>query len=45
MLANPDFWGGDLTGELPGFEASVAASLEAIFSKGAKEAIAEVVAK
>ena len=45
VLANPDFWGSDLTGELPGFEASVAASLEAIFTKGAKEAIAEVVAK
>ena len=43
VLTNVDFWGSDLTAELPGFEASVAASLEAIFTKGAKAAIEEVV--
>ena len=45
MLTNVDFWGSDLTAELPGFEASVAASLDAIFTKGAAKAIEEVVAK
>ena len=44
VLTNPDFWGSDLTAELPGFEASVAASLEAL-RKDARAAIAEVVAK
>ena len=44
VLTNPDFWGSDLTGDLPGFEASVAASLEAL-RKDARAAIAEVVAK
>lgn len=43
VLTNADFWGGDLTAEIPGFESSVAASLEAIFTKGAKAAIEEVV--
>ena len=43
VLTNPEFWGGDLTAEIPGFEASVAASLEAIFTKGAKKVIEEVV--
>ena len=45
VLTNADFWGSDLTAELPGFEASVAASLDAIFTKGATKAIEEVVAK
>ena len=45
VLTNVDFWGSDLTAELPGFEASVAASLDAIFTKGAAKAIEEVVAK
>ena len=45
VLTNADFWGSDLTAELPGFEASVAASLDAIFTKGAAKAIEEVVAK
>ena len=44
VLTNPDFWGSDLTSDLPGFEASVAASLEAL-RKDARAAIAEVVAK
>ena len=43
VLTNVDFWGSDLTTEIPGFEASVAASLESIFTKGAKAAIEEVV--
>ena len=45
VLTNVDFWGSDLTAELPGFEASVAKSLDAIFTKGAAKAIEEVVAK
>ena len=45
VLTNVDFWGSDLTAELPGFEASVAASLDEIFTKGAAKAIEEVVAK
>ena len=45
VLTNADFWGSGLTAELPGFEASVAASLDAIFTKGAAKAIEEVVAK
>lgn len=45
VLTNVDFWGSDLTAELPGFEASVAASLDAIFTKGAAKAIEEVVGK
>ena len=45
VLTNVDFWGSDLTAELPGFEASVAASLDAIFTKGAAKAIEEVVAR
>ena len=45
VLTNVDFWGSDLTAEIPGFEASVAASLDAIFTKGAAKAIEEVVAK
>ena len=40
VLTNADFWGSDLTAELPGFEASVAASLDAIFTKGAAKAYA-----
>ena len=45
VLSNVDFWGSDLSAELAGFEASVTASLEAIFTKGARAAIEEVVAK
>ena len=45
VLTNVDFWGSDLTAELPGFEASVAKSLDAIFTKGAAQAIEEVVAQ
>ena len=46
VLTNVDFWGSDLTAELPGFEASVAASLDAIFTKRRRaKAIEEVVAK
>ena len=45
VLTNVDFWGSDLTAELPGFEASVAKSLDAIFTKGAAKAIEEVVAQ
>ncbi len=43
VLTNTAFWGSDLTQEIPGFEASVAASLEAIQTKGARAAIEEVV--
>ena len=42
VLTNVEFWGSDLTAELPGFEASVAASLEEIRAD-AKAAIAKVV--
>ena len=42
VLTNEAFWGSDLTAELPGFEASVAASLEEIRTD-AKAAIAKVV--
>ena len=42
MLTNEAFWGSDLTAELPGFEASVAASLADI-QADAKAAIAKVV--
>ena len=43
VLTNPEFWGEDLTQTIPGFEASVAASLDAIAARGAKKAIEEVV--
>ena len=42
VLTNEAFWGSDLTAELPGFEASVAASLADI-QADAKAAIAKVV--
>jgi len=45
VLTNVDFWGSDLTAELPGFEASVSASLNAIFTEGAAKAIEQVVAQ
>ena len=42
VLTNEAFWGSDLTAELPGFEAAVAASLAEILAD-AKAAIAKVV--
>ena len=42
VLTNVDFWGSDLAAELPGFEASVAASLADILAD-AKAALAKVV--
>ena len=42
ICTNVDFWGSDLTCELPGFEASVAASLADILAD-AKAALAKVV--
>ena len=42
VLTNEAFWGSDLTNEIPGFEASVAASLADILAD-AKAAIAKVV--
>ena len=42
MLENVDFWGSDLTAELPGFEAAVAGYLAEILTD-AKAAIAKVV--
>ena len=42
VLTNVDFWGSDLAAEIPGFEASVAASLAELLTD-AKAAIAKVV--
>ena len=39
VLSNTAFWDEDLTAAIPGFEASVSASLEAIRTKGARAAI------